>query len=279
MRIDTHQFFWRYSESEYGSLYPWSLPDAQRFRRDRLPGDLLPLMKQAGIDATIVVQVRQKLEENSWLLELADQHTFIRGVIGWVDLLSPKVQDQLERFAAHPRLCGIRYKLEFEADDRLMLRPEFLRGMSVLAQYGLPFDFLIRARHLTDCAELARTFPYQRFVLDHIGKPSIKTGELSPWEQDLRRLASLPNVFCKLSGMVGEADWSSWKPADFRPYLDVVLAAFGTKRLAFGSDWPECNLAASYLEVVQLVSDYTAELSEVEQTDIWWNNAERIYRL
>jgi L-fuconolactonase len=279
MKIDTHQLFWRYNEEEYGGMFPWTLPDMERYREDHLPDDLLPLLQAVGIDGTVVVQVRQSLEETRWLLELADQYPFIKGVVGWVDLRSPDVHQQLERFSPHPKLCSIRHKLENESDDRFMLREDFNLGIGTLTGFDLPFELLVRSRHLPVASELASRFPEQRFVLNHIGKPPIKAGQVSPWDRDIRHLASHPNVFCKISGMVGEADWDNWKPADFRPYLDIVLEAFGAERLMIGSDWPECTLAGTYEEVMQLAGDYVGQLSETEQADIWGDNAVRIYRI
>jgi len=279
MRIDTHQFFWRYNEEEYGSMFPWMLPDMEEYKEDRLPDDLLPLLQAVGIDGTVAVQVLQTLEETRWLLELADEYPFVKGIVGWVDLRNPDVRQQLERFCPHPKLCSIRHKIENEPDDRFMLREDFLRGIGMLTEFDLPFDLLLRSKHLPVASELASRFPEQRFVLNHIGKPPIKTGQVSPWDKDIRRLASYPNVFCKLSGMVGEADWDNWKPADFRPYLDVVFEAFGNKRLMVGSDWPECTLAGSYEEVMQLASDYIGQFSETEQADIWGNNAVGVYKI
>ena len=279
MRIDTHQFFWRYDEAEFGGLYPWSVPGAEWLRADLLPHHLQPLLQCAGVDGTVTVQVRQTLEETDWLLRLADQYPFIKGVIGWVDLCSPEVREQLGRFCAHPKLAGVRHKLENEADDRFMLRDGFVRGMGVLAEFDVAFDLLIRPRHLAVAAELAHRFPTQRFVLDHIGKPLIKDGLVSPWDRDIQDLAVCPNVFCKVSGMVTEADWKAWKPADSRPYLDVVFDAFGTKRIVMGSDWPECTLAASYEQVIGLLSEYVSQFSPAEQADIWGNNAISIYHI
>ena len=275
MKIDTHQFFWHYNPEEFA----WMPPGYEPIQRDYLPDDLVPLLKSEGIDGTVAVQSRQTLEETRWLLELADQHAFIKGVIGWVDMCSDGVRGQLEHFCRHPRLCGMRHRLEDESDDSFALREDFLRGMKTLADFNRPFDFLVRSRHLPVLSELASRFPEQHLVLDHIGKPSIRTGQVSPWDKDIRRLASHPNVYCKISGMVGEADWSNWKPADFRPYLDIVFEAFGTKRLMIGSDWPECTLAGTYGQVLQLVSGYVGQLSRTEQADIWANNAAVVYKI
>ena len=246
---------------------------------DHLPDDLLPLVQAVGIDGTVAVQVRQTLEETRWLLELADQYPFIKGVVGWVDLCSSDLREQLERFSAHPKLCGVRHKLENEPDDHFMLREDFCRGIGALAKFDLPFDLLIRPRHLPVACQLVSRFPAQRFIVDHIAKPLIKSGQVSPWDEDIQRLASFPHVFCKVSGMVTEADWKAWKAADFRPYLDIVFEAFGTEKIMIGSDWPECTLAGTYNEVLQLANDYIAQFSEAEQADIWGNNAVSAYKL
>lgn len=279
MRIDAHQFFWQYTAEEYGWMPPWVLPGTEILKKDHLPGDLLPVLRAMGIDGTVVIQVRQTLEETRWLLELADQHPFIRGVVGWVDLRSPHLREQLERFSSHPKLCGMRHKVHDEPDDQFMLREDFVRGIRTLAEYDLPFDLLLFPRHLPVACELVGMFPEQRFVLDHIGKPPIKTGQITPWEAGIRRLASFPNVSCKTSGMVTEADWKAWTPADFRPYLDIVFEAFGAKRIMIGSDWPECTLAGTYQKVMQLAIDYLAQFPETEQADVLGNTAMSFYKL
>lgn len=275
MKIDTHQFFWHYNPEDYA----WMPPEFEPIKKDHLPDDLLPLLKAEGIDGTVTIQVRQTLEETRWLLELTDRYPFIKGVVGWVDLCSPQLRLQLERFCSHPRLRGIRHKLESEPDDLFMLREDFARGIGTLAEFDLPFDLLLRPRHLPVACELARRFPEQRFVLNHVGKPPIKTGKVTPWDLDIQHLASFPNVFCKISGMVTEANWKAWKPADLHPYLDIVFEAFGTKRMMIGSDWPECTLAATYAEVLQLVLDYIGQFSRQEQADVLANNAIGFYQL
>jgi L-fuconolactonase len=251
----------------------------ERLKQDRLPADLASLLAEAGLDGTIAVQARQTLDETAWLLELADRHSFIQGVVGWVDLCSPDLDGQLERFSAHPKFCGVRHLLQDEPDDRFMLREEFIRGLGRLAEFDLTYDILIYPRHLPVACKLVEKFPEQPFVLDHVAKPFIKDGLLSPWAADLKRLATFPHVCCKVSGLVTEADWQHWQPADFRPYLDVVFEAFGPERLMFGSDWPVCTLAATYAQVVELIADYTRSLSQAEQTQIWGETACRFYKL
>jgi len=275
MRIDTHQHYWRYNPHDYG----WMLPGMEILKKDHLPVDLLPLLKEVGIDGTVAVQARQTLEETRWLLDLADQYPFIKGVVGWVDLRSPELHEQLERFSSHPKLCGVRHVVHDEPDDRFMLREDFVRGIGMLADFGLTYDLLLFPPHLPVACELAGLFPEQPFVLDHISKPLIKDGVLEPWATDLRRLAAFPNVTCKVSGMVTEADWQAWKPEDFAPYLDVVFEAFGIQRVMIGSDWPVCTVAGTYPQVMQVALDYVAQLSEAEQADVLGNNAIRFYGL
>jgi L-fuconolactonase len=275
MRIDTHQHFWAYNPREY----PWMGPGMESLQRDYLPPDLAPLLKAAAIDGTIAVQARQTLEESYWLLELADQYPFNHGVVGWVDLRSPRVEEDLEKLSRHRKFRGVRHIVHDEPDDRFMLREDFLRGLGRLAGFGLTYDLLLFPRHLPVACEVVKRFPEQTFVLDHISKPLIKAHRLEPWATDIRRLASFPNVACKISGMVTEADWKHWQARDFPPYLDVVLECFGTKRLMVGSDWPVCTLAASYGQVMQIAGDFIGKLSKDEQAAVWGENAKRIYQL
>ena len=275
MRCDAHQHFWRYTPEEYG----WIGPDMGILKKDHLPADLAPLLEAVGIEGTVAVQARQTLDETEWLLQLADNYSLIKGVVGWVDLRSPELRGQLELFCAHPKLRGVRHVVQDEPDDRFMLREDFIRGLGMLAEFDLTYDILIFPRHLPVACELVARFPDQRFVLDHIAKPFIKDQKVTPWDGDIRRLAAYPKVFCKVSGMVTEADWHQWQPADFRPYLDVVFAAFGSRRIMFGSDWPVCTLAGTYADVVEIVSDYVQQLSEEEQADVWGETARRFYGL
>ncbi len=275
IKIDAHQHFWQYNAVDYG----WMGPEMSSLKQDRLPADLAPLLAETDVQGTVAVQARQTLAETEWLLHLADENSAIKGVVGWVDLRSPALPKQLARFAAHPKLCGVRHVVHDEPDDRFLLQPAFLQGVARLTEFNLAYDILIFPKHLPAAAEFVRKFPNHRFVLDHIAKPFIKDGTLAPWEQDLRALAQFPNVFCKVSGMVTEAHWQQWQPADFRPYLDVVFEAFGPHRLMFGSDWPVCTLAASYQQWHQLVSDYIAQLSAAEQAAVWGETAIKFYEL
>jgi L-fuconolactonase len=274
VKIDTHQHFWIYRPQDYG----WIGPGMEGLRRDYLPTDLAPLLASEGIDGTVAVQARQTVEESRWLLELANQNDFIKGVVGWVDLRSPRVGEQLERFVSHPKFRGVRHIVHDEPDDQFMMQDDFRRGIGRLKAYGLTYDLLLFPRHLPVAKRLVEEFPDQPFVLDHISKPPIKEHKIEPWLTDLRSLAASENVFCKVSGMVTEADWAEWKASDFEPYLDAVFECFGTKRIMIGSDWPVSTLAASYSSVVQLSTAYIQRLSVAEQADVWCNNAQSFYR-
>ena len=274
MRIDAHQHFWHYDPA----YHVWMTDAMAALRRDYLPDEFAPLLRAAGFDGTIAVQARQLLQETEWLLALAERHPWVQGVVGWVDLCSAELPAQLERLAPHPKLVGVRHVVHDEPDDRFMLRPDFRRGIGRLREFGLTYDLLLFPRHLEVAVTLVDEFPEQPFVLDHLAKPAIRDGLLSPWKQDLERLAERPNVFCKLSGMVTEARWNEWKPGDFRPYLDVVVEEFGPERLMIGSDWPVCTLAADYRFALGLVLDYVAALSADARAGILGGNCARFYR-
>ncbi len=275
MRIDAHHHLWQYNPAEYG----WIGPGLEPLARDFLPPDLAPLLKEAGIDGTIAVQARQSVRETEWLLGLADEYPFIKGVVGWVDLQSPDLAAQLARFSAARKLRGVRHVVQDEPDDAFMLRPAFLQGMGMLAAFNLTYDILIFPRQLPAASELASRFPAQRFVLDHIAKPLIKDHILEPWAGGVRRLAGYPNVACKLSGLVTEAAWQRWRYEDFVPYLDVIYAAFGPTRLMIGSDWPVCTVAGSYSQVLDIVYRFVAQFPPAEQAAILGENAARIYQI
>jgi L-fuconolactonase len=273
MRIDAHQHFWKYNERDYS----WMGRGMESLKQDRLPADLAPLLKKAGIDGTVAVQARQRLEETEFLLRLADENSFIKGVVGWVDLCSRQLELQLERFCYHPKLRGVRHVVHDEPDDNFMLRDDFVHGVSRLRKYNLTYDLLLFPKHLRVACELVARFPEQTFILDHISKPLIKDKKIEPWASDIRRLASFDNVSCKISGMVTEADWRHWKPEDFAPYMDIVLEAFGTGRVMIGSDWPVCTVAGQYEEVMSIAAECVQKLSPNEQAAIWAENPKRLY--
>jgi L-fuconolactonase len=272
MKLDAHQHFWHYDAGQY----PW-IPAGSPLQRDWLPGDLAELQAPIGFDGSIAVQARQSLEESHWLLELAAADSRIKGVVGWVDLQSDGVEEQIAEFLPNPKFVGVRHVVQDEPDDRFMLRPAFIRGIGRLQQFHLRYDLLIFPRQLPAAIELVRQFPDQPFVLDHIAKPGIKDGILDPWSAQIRELARFPNVFCKVSGMVTEADHKVWQPRDFVPYLDVVFESFGPQRLMFGSDWPVCLLAGSYNAVHDVVANYIAGLGLTEKQAIFGGNAAKFY--
>lgn len=275
IRIDAHQHFWRYRRDSL----PWISSTMPQLQRDFLPADLEPVLTAAGFHACIAVQAQHDIAETEWLLQSADRHRFIRGVVGWLDLCATDVADQLAALSSHPRLCGVRHIVQDEPDDRFMLRPEFMRGIAALAGAGLAYDILVFARQLPAAVELVQHFPEQHFVVDHIAKPEIRARRLDPWRRDLAALAAHPNVVCKLSGMVTEAASDAWTATDFTAYLDIALECFGPARLMVGSDWPVCLLAGTYSDAIAIVTDYIGRLSRNEQDGILGENAARVYRL
>ncbi len=248
-------------------------------RRDFLPTDLKPELDANDFHGSVAVQTRQTLEETRWLLELAEQSASIVGVVGWVDLRSPDVRSQLRALVQNPKLVGIRHIVQSEPDDRFLLQPEFLRGISTLEEFDLAYDILIYTKHLAVAADFVKRFPRQRFVLDHLAKPPIKHGNLDFWEEGIGRLAEFPNVFCKLSGLVTEADWQHWKPEQIFTVLDVAFEAFGARRLMIGSDWPVCLVAASYTQAVGVVKSYLGQHNSEDRDGVLGGNAQRLWRL
>jgi L-fuconolactonase len=273
MRIDAHQHFWSYDPV----AYDWIGPGMEVLARDYLPEQLVPELETCAIDGAISVQARQDEAETDWLLELAKSPPQLLGVIGWTDLCAPNIEERLSDLAKNPLLVGLRHVLQDEPDDRFMLLPEFQAGIACLAQHDLVYDLLLYPRHLAPALELVDLAPQQSFVLDHLGKPCITLGTLEPWSRDLKQLAQRPNVTCKLSGLVTEADWATWTLSDLTPYLDQALAAFGPERLMFGSDWPVCTLAGTYQQVQDAVNTWAEALSPSEQAAIFGGTAERIY--
>jgi len=275
MIIDSHHHLWKYAPEDYG----WMDESMEILKKDYLPQDLEPRLRETGISGTVVVQARQSLEETEWLLEMARENTFIQGVVGWVDLCSPGLEDQLEKYSANPKLVGVRHVIHDEPDDDFMLREDFKLGIAQLEKFNLTFDLLLFPKHLKRATHLVEAFPHQRFVLDHLGKPSIKSGELKPWARDIKVLAAMPNIWCKLSGMVTEANPGSWKTEDFIPYMAVVLDSFGTDRVMLGSDWPVCTLGGAYQEVMEIALHYISSLNSKEKKKIQHQNAFECYQL
>ncbi len=248
-------------------------------QRDFFPNDLWPILERNGFEGCIAVQASQSEKETDFLVSLAKQHLFIKAVVGWVDLRARDISDRLQWYKSFSVVKGFRHVLQGELQRDLMLQPDFKRGIAALEKLGFTYDILIFPDQLRFAADLVASFPGQKFVLDHIAKPYIKRKELGEWKTGIERLAACPNVYCKISGMVTEADWENWVKSDFTPYLDVVVNAFGMKRLMFGSDWPVCQVAASYEQVVDIVNDYFSSFSKQEQELFFSSNAERFYNL
>lgn len=276
MRIDAHQHFWNYNPEEFD----WIDNHMQVLQKHFLPEHLSPVLKNNQLDGCIAVQARQSEAETDFLLQLAGEHDFIKGVVGWVNLRSPGVEERLAYYSSFSKLKGFRHILQGEPQLDYMLRKDFQYGISLLKKFGFTYDILIFPKHLPYAVELAKKFPEQPFVLDHIAKPDIKSGTVAEdWVQGIRDLAKHQNVFCKLSGMVTEADWNRWKKEDFLKYTDIVLNSFGPQRLMFGSDWPVCLVASPYEDVVAVAAQAVQQFSSVEKEQFWGGNCARFYAI
>ena len=275
MKIDSHHHFCKYSVGEY----PWIGDAMAPLRRDFLPEHLKAEIAAAGIDGVVSVQARQTVGETEWLLSLADGNDFIKGVVGWVPLAETGVREVIAKFATNPKLRAVRHVVQDEPDDRFILGGDFNRGVSVLRDFGLVYDILIFERQLAASIEFVDRHPKQVFVLDHIAKPRIKDNAIEPWRANIREMARRENVFCKVSGMVTEADWKTWTWEQMRPYFDAVLEAFGPKRLMFGTDWPVCLAASGYARWTELIWRFACGLSADEQAWLFGKTAIEAYRL
>lgn len=275
MNIDSHQHFWKYNPAEYG----WISDQMKVLRRDYLPAGLWPELQRNSFHGSIAVQARQTLTETQWLLELADQNPFIKGVVGWIDLCAADAEQQILKFVKNPRFVGVRHIIQDEPDEAFMLRAEFINGLRCLQKYDLTYDLLIFPKHLTNAIKLVDQFPGMRFVIDHLAKPLIKKQIISSWREGLIEIAHYPNTWCKISGMVTEADWQNWKYEDFVPYLDTVLESFGPDRVLIGSDWPVCTLAGNYHKVIAIVLRFIEKYSSGQQAAILGQNAKIVYKL
>ncbi|SEK63993.1 amidohydrolase family protein [Parapedobacter koreensis] len=274
-RIDAHQHFWRYRPVKDA----WITDDMAVIQRDFLPDDLKPSYDANGVSGCVAVQADQSEAETLFLLGLADQHTFIEGVVGWVDLQSTNVADRLAYFSQYPKLKGFRHIVQGEDDPRFLLRPAFLNGIAALGKYGYTYDVLVKSHQLEATLEFVQCFPGQPFVIDHLAKPDIKAGTRQPWAAQMEAIAQYEQVYCKLSGMVTEADWKNWTPADLSYYIQHVVEVFGPRRILFGSDWPVCLVAADYQQVIAVVESAIGQLPYEEQERIWHKNATDFYRL
>lgn len=275
MRIDAHHHLWKFDPVRDS----WITDEMVAIQDDFLPGDFELVLQRNVFDGSVVVQADQSEAENELLLNFANANDFIKGVVGWIDLQSKNVEARLDAYAHSKEIKGFRHVLQGEADRSLMLKSAFMHGLSKLAKYGFTYDILIFADQLRYIPEFALAFPNQKFVLDHIAKPDIKNAEIDQWKKQINEVAKHQNVWCKISGMVTEADWKNWKQQDFVPYLDAIVEAFGTRRIMYGSDWPVCLLAASYENVLGIVEQYFAGFSESERQLFFGGNAIQFYNL
>lgn len=275
MRIDSHQHYWQYHPVKDA----WITDEMNIIKRDFSPADVWPLMRANGIEAAVAVQADQSENETQYLLDLADKFPFIKGIVGWVDLCDPHVEERLEYFSQFKLIKGFRHIVQAEKEDDFILSPNFVRGIGHLAKYNYTYDILIYPKHIRNALSFVKRFPNQKFIIDHYAKPFIKKKELEPWLSDLSAFSSYENVYCKMAGLVTEADWNNWTPEDFKPYTEAVLSIFGSKRLVFGTDWPVCLTGQSYDQVCSLTEYLLHALSTNEKEAIWGGNAKEFYQL
>ncbi|WPO79324.1 amidohydrolase family protein [Flavobacterium sp. KACC 22761] len=275
MKIDSHQHFWKYEPVKDA----WITDEMKVIKRDFLPADLEPILFENQFGGCVAVQADQSEEETLFLLDLAKENPFIKGVVGWIDLCSDTIAERLEYCVKFEKLKGFRHIIQAEADLDFMLQPKFQNGISQLAKHNFTYDIVIFPKHLENAAKLVSNFPEQKFVMDHLAKPDFKNKEFTDWENGIRAIAKFPNVMCKISGLVTEADWNNWTKTDFTHCLDVVTEVFGIDRLMFGSDWPVSLLAASYAESCEIVEDYFSKFSKIDQDKFWSKNAINFYHL
>jgi L-fuconolactonase len=274
MRIDAHQHFWHYHPVRDA----WITDAMKNIQRDFLPGDLGALLNENSIEGCVAVQADQSENETNFLLGLAERNPFIKGVVGWVDLCDPEIEKRLAYFSKFKLIKGFRHVVQGEAED-FLLQEDFCRGVSSLHPYGFTYDILIYPKHLPATVEFVERFPKQKFVLDHLAKPSIRDREMSEWEKNIRLLAQFKNVSCKLSGMVTEANWTGWRYEDLFPYIDIIVANFGTERIMYGSDWPVCLVAAEYKQQLDVYRRYFKDYSQPDQQKVFGGNAKVFYNL
>ncbi len=274
MTIDSHHHIWNFDKSRHA----WIDESMSTIQKSFLPEDLALVLDTSNVEGTVLVQVDQSLDENSFLLSAAENNEFIKGVVGWVDLRSKEAESQIEQFANHPKSKGIRHIVQSEPEG-FMLSKLFQKGISLLKGHQLTYDLLLYPPQINEATLLIRNFEDQPFVVDHIAKPYIKNREIKRWRKDIASLAMADNVYCKVSGMVTEAKWDGWSQDDFIPYLDVVFEAFGIDRIMFGSDWPVCLVAATYSQVINIVKDYMDSFSLNEKNKVFGENAIDFYSL
>ena len=278
MIVDSHHHFWDRALNQFDNTWQEN-EGLQRICKTFLPTHLKPLIDAAGVDRTVFVQTQHNLEENRWALKLAEQNEWIAGVVGWVDLTSPDCESQLEEFKDHPKFVGVRHVVQDEKNDDFMIQPDVLRGLGVLEQHGVPYDLLFYVKHLKHAVAVANQFPNLKFVIDHLAKPVITESKTEGWIEHFVAASKCDNVWCKLSGMVTEADWENWKPDELKPYIDTALENFGPDKCMFGSDWPVCELAGSYQQVFDALIYCIGGVSDAERDKILGQNAIDFYGL
>jgi L-fuconolactonase len=274
-RIDAHQHFWNFDPVRDS----WINDEMAIIQRDFTPEDLQTQLRENNLDGSVLVQCDQSEKENEFLLNHANNFEFIKGVVGWVDLQSEQVEDRLAYYHSFNKMKGFRHILQGETERGMMLRPAFMNGISKLKKFDFTYDILIYPDQIQYIGEFVRAFPEQKFVIDHIAKPNIKEKSILEWKKGIEALAEYPNLVCKISGMVTEADWKNRGKEDCNPYMDVVVATFGTKRIMFGSDWPVCLVAATYQQTMEIVVNYFSSFTETEKQDFFGLNAINFYNL
>ena len=275
MIIDSHQHFWNYEPEKHS----WIDDEMSVIRRDFLSDDLQKVFDENGVDACVAVQADQTTEETDFLISIAENNNFIKGVVGWVELRSESIEEDLLKYKKYEIVKGFRHVVQGEQDHNFMLRPEFLNGIELLGKYNLCYDILIFPHQLVAALELVNKFPNQKFVIDHIAKPYIKDGFFEGWAVMMREIAKNQKVYCKISGMITEADYKTWTPEQVHPYMKLVLESFGAGRVMYGSDWPVCLVAGNYSIVKALVTDFISDLSQEQQNAIMGGNAAKFYNL
>ena len=274
-KIDAHQHFWKYDPVRD----KWITNEMAILQKDFLPEHLQPILEQNKFDGCIAVQTDSSETETTFLLDLANKNDFIKGVVSWIDLLSENIEERLQYYKQFKNLKGFRHILQGEKDRALMLQPDFTRGIKALDPFNYTYDILIFPDQLGYTQKLVSMFPEQKFVIDHIAKPEIKNNKIEDWKKNMLAIAKNQNVYCKISGLVTEADWKNWKAKELIPYLDVTVNAFGPDRIIFGSDWPVCLVAASYNEVLDIVINYFSIFAEEDQQKFFGGNAINFYNL
>jgi L-fuconolactonase len=273
--VDSHQHFWQVGQFDY----PWMSSEVPVLYRDYLPPTLAPVLERNEVARTVLVQASNSLSESRWLLSMANDYPFIAGVVGWVDLTDAELEKRLPELVSNPKFKGVRHLVESEPAEDWLVQPSVRKGLQTLASHKVTYDLLVHTRHLRHVKTVAESCPELSLVVDHMAKPPIASGEISEWLGELKAVAMFPNVYCKLSGLVTEANHSAWKLDDLRPFVDSALELFGPTRLLFGSDYPVCLLAASYDQVLDSFRELLKELNDDERSRIFSKNAVEFYRL